>query len=656
HCWRCHNPVIFRTTVQWFFRIEDLKPKMIEYNEKIVWAGDAGKSAFDSWLRNLRDNSITKQRFWGTPLPVWKCQHCNAYDVIGSRAELETKANVKLSDLHKPWIDEVTIPCACGGQRTRIPDIMDVWLDAGTNSWTCLDFPQRDDLFNKMFPADFICEGKDQIRGWFYVMMICGVLGFGKPSFKRVYMHGYVNDALGRKMSKSLGNYIVPEEVIGSFGADTFRYYFIGSAPPGVDCSYNQEDVKPKFRSLGVLWNLHKYLIELAVTHGYCATDLEALKLDPKKLGVEERYILSKCHSSIQHLTELYDTYLLNQTPGVVEELFLELSRTYIQLVREKLATGEDDEKKESAAVIYHVLRNVLAMFAPTAPFITEAMYQDLKKVFSLNEESIHLQSWPTAEKRFIDAELEGTMSIAGSVMTSILAAREKALLTVRWPIREVTVVTRNDDVTAAIEGLSELIKTQTNIKELFVRSSMEGVVTSCRIDPGKLGGDFGPLTPKILLAFGNEDPKKVLAGIEADAQYTLKIDSQQVKLTTKHIITDRTVPPNLVEVEVKGGFIYLDKTRTPELNAEGYSRELMRRIQAFRKTQGLEKRDRVKLHVKVSASLLTLFGQYEDAIAEKCGASDITLASTDPTTTYAWQATENIKDETFGVWMEKRI
>ena len=242
HCERCHNPVVFRTTKQWFFKVEDLKEKMVKDNSKITWVPDAGKNAFDSWLNNIRDNSITKQRFWGTPIPIWKCDKCSNIVVVESVDELKKlKAKNIPESLHKPWIDETTIPCKCGAEMHRLPDIIDVWVDAGSASWNCLYYPKRKDLFERFFPADFILEAKEQVRGWFNLLTVASMIAFDKPCFKAVYVHGMLTDVEGEKMSKSLGNVISPYELVDKHGADTLRAYLC-SARAGEDISFSWEE------------------------------------------------------------------------------------------------------------------------------------------------------------------------------------------------------------------------------------------------------------------------------------------------------------------------------------------------------------------------------------------------------------------------------
>ena len=314
HGQRSKVPVIFRTTRQWFFKVEDIKEKLIAENNEITWVPEAAYNAFNSWLENLRDNSISKQRYWGTPVPIWRnVNDKDDYFVVGSIDELEKISDAKVEEPHIPWIDRIEVR-KDGKLYRRVSDILDVWVDAGTASWNSLNFPHnRDNL--KFFPADFILEGKDQIRGWFNLLHVASMIAFGKKSFNAAYMHGFINDAMGRKMSKSLGNYILPEEVISKYGADTLRYYMVTGASPGLDLNYNFDDMKVKYRNLTVLWNLHNYLIDLART-----AELNPKELDMSNASTEEKYIFSKLNSAIRKVTKLYDEYRLNEAPLVVEE------------------------------------------------------------------------------------------------------------------------------------------------------------------------------------------------------------------------------------------------------------------------------------------------------------------------------------------------
>ena len=458
HCWRCHSPVVFRATKQWFFKVEDLKEQMVKENDGIKWVPTAAYNAFDSWLRNLRDNSITKQRYWGTPVPVWRCDSCGKVTVIGSKAELEQHVGKgKMpKDLHKPWIDETTWTCTqkpCSGTVKRIPDILDVWVDAGTVSWSCLDYPQRQELFKEMFPATFILEGKDQIRGWFNLLHVASMIAFGKRCFNACYMHGFINDAQGRKMSKSLGNYILPDEVVDKYGANTLRYYMLGAANPGLDMNYNFDDADVKHRNLLVFWNLHNLVLEMkglgVVLH----------ETKQSKMGVEERYLLSRLHSTIKSVTTAMEEYRLNEVPGLIEALLLDMSRTYIQLVREKMNQGTDAEKEAVLSASFTTLLEAMKMFAVVSPMFAEHVYQDLRAVSTLAEESVHVCSWPEYDEKLINPALENDFVLAGSVIGAVLAARDTAKLGVRWPAAEVVVESRDAATRKAAEHLIDLIK-----------------------------------------------------------------------------------------------------------------------------------------------------------------------------------------------------
>ncbi len=471
HCWRCHNPVVFRATKQWFFKIEDLKENMRELNKNINWVPEwAGNKQFDSWLDNLRDNSITKQRFWGVPAPIWKAEDGD-YIVIGSTDDLK-KLNVKIpKNLHKPWIDEVVIE-KDGKKYTRIPDVLDVWVDAGCSSWLCLDYPVRKDLFDKMYPPDLILEGKDQIRGWFNILFVASMIAMNRPSYKAVYMHGFINDSQGRKFSKSLKNGISPAEVTSQFGADTLRYYTIGGAMPGLDLNYNPDDMKVKFRNLGILHNLQNFIIDYAKQNKFDAST------KPANFRIEEKYMLSRLNHAIKDTTENFEKYNIDRTPWTAETVFLELSRGYIQLVREKSTSGSLEEKKAVFYTIYHSLLTALKLLAPTTPFITEDIYQSFRKEFELAEESIHLFSWPKYDISLIDLKLEKSMELANVVVQALLGIRDKEGLGVRWPLKSATVIV-NKDYNSEYEsllGVVSIIKQQVNVKEVNLELASIGI------------------------------------------------------------------------------------------------------------------------------------------------------------------------------------
>lgn len=471
HCWRCHNPVIYRTTKQWFFKIEDLKENMRELNKNIYWVPDwAGNKQFDAWLNNLRDNSITKQRFWGTPAPIWRADDGD-YIVVGSLTELKKLTKNIPPNLHKPWIDDVIIE-KNGKKYRRIPDVLDVWVDAGCASWLCLDYPAREDLFEKMYPPEFILEGKDQIRGWFNMLFIASMVAMNKIAYKAVYMHGFVNDSLGRKMSKSLKNYIMPAEVIEKYGADTLRYYTIGGALPGIDINYNFDDMKVKFRNLGILSNLQNFVIDYVKQNKFDSNT------KPESFGIEERYMLSKLNSAIKLTTENFESYNIHLTPWSAENAFLELSRGYIQLIREKAVSGSLDEKKAVFYTIYHSLLESLKILAPVIPFITEDIYQNFRKEFGLKEESIHLFNWPKYDSSLIDLKLEKSMEIANIVVQALLAIRDKEGLGVRWPLKSATIIINKDyqDEYSHLLNVVDIIKKQVNVKEVNLELSSIGI------------------------------------------------------------------------------------------------------------------------------------------------------------------------------------
>ena len=653
HCWRCHKPVIFRTTKQWFFKIEDLKEKMKELNKDIKWVPDwAGNRQFDSWLNNLRDNSITRQRYWGAPVPIWKCEKCKKYIVVENKKELEKLSGQKVEELHIPWIDKITIKCECGKEKTRIPDILDVWIDAGVASWTCLDYPQKRKNFKKLWPADFILEGKDQIRGWFNLLFVSSMLGMNKPSYKAVYMHGFIQDSKGRKMSKSLNNYILPAEVIEKYGADTFRYFMTASSKPGHDINYNPEGLKLKHKNLGVLWNIHNYLIQLSKELKTNPTKIDAI-LVKNSHSIEEKYILSKLNSTIKKATELFEEYKLDEVPIILEDFFLDLSRTYIQLIREKI-TESNEEKEVVLHTLYTCTLELIKLFSTICPFISEEIYQNLRYEFNLKQQSIHLFDWPKYKEKEIDKQLEKNMDVINNVIQTGLAVREKIQLGVRWPLKEAIVITKDKEIAKGVEILGDIIKNQLNVKEIKVEHEMPLVKQKLKANYQKLAPVFKDKTPIIVSTLLTESGECILNHFEKEGKFLMKAGKDKFELRPEHIIIEREVPYPFKEGEFKKGLIYLNQERTEKLEAEGFAREVIRRIQELRKTAGLNKTDKITLFIKSDVDFVELLNTEKQNIKQKVGAENLKISELNPAKKHKHNSKEKVKKQKFELFLEK--
>ncbi len=636
HCWRCETPVIFRATEQWFLAVESLKGVMISENSNVKWVPDwAGEKWFDSWLQNLQDWCISRQRFWGIPLPIWKCGKCSGKRIISSRSELPTAVD----NLHRPWIDEVVLECSCGGNMKRIPDVLDVWLDSGAASWSPLNYPGEKALFEEMWPADFILEGKDQIRGWFNSMMCLSTVSHKKNCYRAVYMHGFVNDALGRKMSKSLKNTISPYEVIDNYGADTLRYYSIGGAKPGFDLNYNFDDMKLKHKNLTVFWNIANYLLELS----------ETASIDGgKELSAEEKYILSKLHSTILKSTQLFDSYSLNEVPWAVEELLLELSRTYMQLTREK-SSGSDEERNTVLHTVYTVFIEALKMLAPIAPFITEAIYLRLKNKFCLEIESIHLNKWPEADETMINEQLEKDFSTAKGAIQAVLAVRERIKEGIRWPLSEAIIITDKLQCKEVLEA----VKKQTNIKKVSVNSKIAGAKKSVKADYDKLKQKVGDNATGIIAALAMTSPETVLRYLERDGEFLVNFEGDKIVLAQEDFIVFMQPPHGYEREAFEHGEVYVNIISSPELEAEGYCREIMRRIQSMRKAAGLKKPQMISLYIKARGTVAASIERHQTEIRNKVGAEMIIISAEPPKKAYASSSKANIRNNDVEIFFD---
>ena len=524
HCWRCYSPVVFRTTEQWFLKTEDLIKKILDYNKKIKWVPKTVQNNYESWIKNLRDNSITRQRFWGTPAPIWECS-CGNAEVIGSEDELKKRALNKVPDnLHKPWIDFVEIKCPkCKKEMKRIPDVIDVWIDSGTVSWNCLHYPQKKNYFQKYFPANLILEASEQTHLWFSMLQICSTIMFNKSCYNGVFGHGMILDFQGMKMSKSLGNIISPYEVIDKYSSEILRYY-ICETKAGENINFNWEDVKQKQRNLMILLNIANYLVQLKTKEN-------------KKIGSEEKYLFSNLNSSIEKTTDLFENFRFDETITEIEKLYLDISRVYIKSTREK--------SNEHPGIVFYALKEAyvktLQMFSTICPLITEKIWQELRKAGIVKEESVHLSSWPKIDKNKINKSLEEKFEIIFAITEKGLAERDKAQIGLKWPLADAEIISPKN----ISNELKEIIKKQLNLKKISIKK-------------GK-------------------------------------------------------------NIEIK-----LNTNLTPELEAEGYAREISRKVQAFRKTLGLEKENEIELQLIVSDGLRKILDKNKESIRKKTNSKKI--------------------------------
>jgi isoleucyl-tRNA synthetase len=471
HCWRCKSPLIFQATSQWMLNLTKEKEKILAENDKVTWSPKwAGSQSFRSWLENLQDWCISRQRYWGIPLPLWICDVCDSIEVIGSRKELLGMYGKPVDDFHRPWIDEVTWVCACGGTFRRVPDVLDVWLDSGAATWAILPYPENPKPFNYWWPADFILEGKDQVRGWFNSQICLSVVAMDRTPYKSVYMHGFVADTEGRKMSKSLGNAIEPEAVIEKYGSEAFRFYSLAT-PPGEDMKFDFKTQQDYFKILNILWNTYMFALSRVDESNF---DVQDHPLDELELLVEDKWLLSRLQSAIDKMTQAFEEMRPGDTIPIVQELIVEdISRWYIRLIRERTWISESGSSKEAAlATLITVLTETAKIFAPILPIIAESVYQDLiREQYPDLPDTIHMCDWPEVDESLRDEQLENAMKDARKIVELTLALRDEHNIKLRWPCKGLLIIPKEgfDDISEVIPSITH----EANVKDVVVTETL---------------------------------------------------------------------------------------------------------------------------------------------------------------------------------------
>ncbi|MFW6306720.1 MAG: isoleucine--tRNA ligase [Bacillota bacterium] len=645
HCWRCKTPLLYYAKPSWYIEMTKLKDKLIENNDGVEWYPDfVGEGRFGNWLENLKDWAISRSRYWGTPLNIWECE-CGHKQSVGSRKELAEKALEDIDEnieLHRPYVDEVHLECEeCGGKMERVPDVIDCWFDSGSMPFAQLHYPfENKDNFEENFPADFICEGIDQTRGWFYSLLAISTFVTGKAPYKRVLVNDLILDKEGKKMSKSKGNSVDPFELFDNYGADILRWYLFYVSPAWTPTKFDIEGLKEvDSKFYRTLKNVY-YFFKL-----YANTD----ELDPSEFFVEyedrtrlDRWLLSKYNNLLQTVEEYMDQYDLTNVVRAIQEFVDEdLSNWYIRRSRRRFWASElNDDKKSVYNTTYEVMVGLAKMVAPYVPFIAEELFQKLT-----SEESVHLADYPEINEGLIDNNLEEKMDLVRNLVTLGRAVREENEIKVRQPIQKVLVDGKHEEL---ISDLVPLMKDELNVKEIVFTDDLSEYMDY------QLKPNFqvvGPILRNKMKFFAPTlaklDAQEIKEKVENGEVFTVDLNGEEFE-----------VKPDYVNIEIKDKegfavamdnnlFVILDTTLTRELLDEGYAREFVSKVQQIRKNNGYEVMDNINIYYNADEEITHAVEAFEDYIKKETLALNIEEKEED-------FETYDLNDHETGIKLEK--
>jgi len=629
HCWRCHTPLLYYAKPSWYIEMTKLKDQLIKNNNEVNWyPAFVGEKRFGNWLENLNDWAISRSRYWGTPLPIWRCEDCGHTTSVGSKAEMIERAIEDIDEsieLHRPYVDNVHFKCEkCNGIMNRELDVIDVWFDSGAMPFAQHHYPfENKENFDKLFPADFICEGIDQTRGWFYSLIAISTFVTGKSPYKNVLVNDLILDKEGKKMSKSRGNTVDPFELFDKYGADVLRWYLIYVSPPWTPTRFDEEglrEVESKFfRSIRNVYNFFSL---------YANTD----DVDPKEFFIEyeereeiDRWILSKYNSLIKQVREDMDKFELTRVVRAIQEFVIEdLSNWYIRRSRRRFWSTElDKDKKAVYNTTYEILVGISKMIAPFVPFIAEELYRNLT-----DNESVHLDYYPDYDEKLIDLELEEKMDLVRDLVRLGRASREAVRIKVRQPIKEILIDGKYEE---KIEDLVPLIKEELNVKEVVFEKDLSQFMNYSLRPNFKV---VGPILGSKVKAFGkalNElDPHEAVARLEAGGKLVLNLDGEDVEIAKDYVMVTITAKEGFDVAMENNLFVILDTTLTKDLINEGYAREFISKVQQMRKNNGYEVLDKINIYYDGNDEIAEAVKLYEDYIKEETLAISINRVSDD--------------------------
>jgi len=599
HCWRCGTPLLYYAKPSWYIATSRIRDELLAANETINWHPEHIKHGrFGNWLENNVDWALSRERYWGTPLPIWRCEeghlHC-----VGSFAELEELSGVRLEDPHRPYVDEVGFPCPqCHQRMQRVPEVIDVWFDSGAMPFAQWHAPfENEDVFEDRFPADYICEALDQTRGWFYSLVAVSTLLFDRSSFRNVVCLGLITDDQGQKMSKSRGNVVVPWDVLDEFGADALRWYFFTSKQPWDGYRFSLEAIGEQMRGfLRQLWNTYAFYDRYRVERASAPTELD-------------RWILSRLSAAIADVTQHMDAYDATTAGRAIAAFVDDLSNWYVRRSRRRFWDGE----QAAFDTLHECLVTVAKLLAPFTPFVADELYEGLDG----REPSVHLTEWPKPDPaRPRDAQLEAAMAIARETVRLGLSARAQAKVKIRQPLREAVVVAAGRE-RAAIERLADVVADELNVKALrFVDTADELGSYEVKANYRTLGPRFGKHMPQAATAIAALDPAHVAAALREGRTVGIAVEGAEHELTGDDLQLAMQ-PLAGYQLEREGSHaVALDLGLDQELRMEGLAREVVRAVQETRKRAGLEVEDRIELTLGGDVELLDAARAFEPYVS----------------------------------------
>jgi len=618
-CWRCGTPLLYYARPTWYIRTSQFKDRMVELNNEINWYPEhIRKGRFGNWLENNVDWALGRERYWGTPLPVWECESCHTQDCIGSIAELSERSGRSLvnADLHRPYVDEITLTCGeCGGRMRRVPELIDVWFDSGSMPVSQWHYPFENlDSFKNQFPADFICEAVDQTRGWFYSLHAISALLFDTQAYKNVICLGLILDGQGQKMSKSRGNVETPWAVIDQHGADAMRWYLYTASPPGQERRFSSDLVGEVLRNFTLtLWNTYSFFVTYANLDQWkpeSGTVIEYSALD--------RWVRSSLHALIRDVTRSLESYDVLGATRPIQEFVEQLSNWYLRRSRRRFWKSESDADKNAAySTLYECLVAVSKLLAPTMPFIADELYLNLVgSVDPTAAESVHLAAWPQVDESAIDEKLNSDMALVMKLTSLGHAARNKANRKVRQPLAEVAFSVGNADEERVVMDYADLLADELNVKEVrLLNAAGEAVDYSLNPLPKQLGQKYGSQYPEIRKVILELNAEQMAMKLLAGEVIQVEVAGQMLEILPEEVEV-RLKAHEGYSVASEGAYLAaLVTDLSPELIAEGLAREFVRRVQDLRKTADLDIANRIIIVYNATPKLQGAVENYRDYI-----------------------------------------